>query len=527
MSYLKLIFNAFAILIILSNLTTAKTLIFCSEAAPEGFDPALYSSATTFDASSRTIYNRLVGFEKGTTNIRPSLAQSWNISDDGLTYIFNLRKGVKFHKTSYFTPTRDFNADDVIFSINRQFDQNHSFYNYIEASTWELFQGMSMPTLIKTIEKLDDYKVKITLNRPEASMLANLAMDFASVLSAEYASQIKASNKKHDLNFNPIGTGPFQFVNYSLNSAIRYQAHPLYWKAKQNIENLVFSITRDATVRAQKLVAGECHISAYPTPSDISYLKNKPNLKVLEQEGLNIGFMAYNTKVAPFDNPKVRKALNMAIDKKSIIDSVFQGSARIAINPIPPSVWGYNASIKDDEYNPTLAKQQLDNEGVQNLSMKLWAMPVQRPYNPNARRMAQLIQEDFRRIGVDVEIVTYEWGTYLSKSRSIDRDGALLLGWSGDNGDPDNFLSLLLGCDGVGGSNRAHWCHHEYDKLIKKAKSETDRNIRMELYHEAQKIFKEQAPWATIAHSLVTVPISKNVSGYKIDPLGGHWFEGL
>ncbi|MEP6432315.1 MAG: ABC transporter substrate-binding protein, partial [Lentilitoribacter sp.] len=188
MSYLKLIFNAFAILIILSNLTTAKTLIFCSEAAPEGFDPALYSSATTFDASSRTIYNRLVGFEKGTTNIRPSLAQSWNISDDGLTYIFNLRKGVKFHKTSYFTPTRDFNADDVIFSINRQFDQNHSFYNYIEASTWELFQGMSMPTLIKTIEKLDDYKVKITLNRPEASMLANLAMDFASVLSAEYAS---------------------------------------------------------------------------------------------------------------------------------------------------------------------------------------------------------------------------------------------------------------------------------------------------------------------------------------------------
>jgi len=158
--------------------------------------------------------------------------------------------------------------------------------------------------------------------------------------------------------------------------------------------------------------------------------------------------------------------------------------------------------------------------------MKVWAMPVQRPYNPNARRMAELIQEDFSKIGVTVEIVSYEWGEYLSRSKAEDRDGAVLLGWTGDNGDPDNFLAVLLGCDGVGGSNRAQWCNEEFDGLIKKAKSGTAEE-RTKLYEEAQVVFKREAPWATIAHSVVFMPMRANVTGYIMDPLGGHWFDGV
>jgi len=154
-------------------------------------------------------------------------------------------------------------------------------------------------------------------------------------------------------------------------------------------------------------------------------------------------------------------------------------------------------------------------------------MPVQRPYNPNARRMAELIQADMAEIGVEVEIVSYEWGEYLSRSRELDRDGAILLGWTGDNGDPDNFLAVLLGCDGVTRSNRAQWCYEPFDEIVQQAKIISDQDERAKLYEEAQAIFKQQAPWATIAHSVVFMPMRNEVEGYTIDPFGGHIFKNV
>ncbi|UUP18028.1 ABC transporter substrate-binding protein [Nitratireductor thuwali] len=512
---------------ILSGAASAKTLVYCSEGSPEGFDPALYTAGTTFDASSKPIYNRLVQFEPGTTNTVPGLAESWEISDDGLEITFKLREGVKFHTTDFFTPTRDFNADDVLFSFERQLNQDHAYHAYVEGASWEYFNGMSMPDLIKSIEKVDDYTVKFVLNRPEAPFIANLAMDFASIFSQEYADQLAENANQSDLNQKPIGTGPFQFVAYQPDAVIRYKAHPDYWAGKQPIDDLVFAITTEASVRQQKLLAGECHIMPYPNPADIESLKANDEIKVEEQEGLNVGYLAYNTQQAPFDQTEVRKALNMAINKEAILDAVFQGAGQAAKNPIPPTMWSYNDEIEDDPYDPEAARAMLEEAGVTDLSMKVWAMPVQRPYNPNARRMAELIQEDFSKVGVDVEIVSYEWGEYLERSKAVDRDGAVLLGWTGDNGDPDNFLAVLLGCDAVGGANRAQWCNEEFDALIQEAKTLSTQEERAELYREAQVVFKREAPWATIAHSVVHMPMRKEVTGYKMDPLGGHAFEGV
>lgn len=510
----------------LASAATAKTLVYCSEGSPEGFDPALYTSGTTFDASSHPIYNRLVEFETGTTNVIPGLAESWEVSEDGLEYIFNLRKGVKLHSNDQFMPTRDFNADDVVFSFERQLLADHP-YNQVSGGSWEYFQGMSMPDLLKEIVKIDDHTVKFVLTRPEAPMVANLAMDFASILSAEYADAMLAADTPEMLNQAPIGTGPFKFIAYQKDAVIRYTTHDEYWKGASKLRDLVFAITPDASVRYQKLKAGECHVMPYPNPADIEGMKADADVNLLEQQGLNVGYLGYNTQQAPFDNPKVRKALNMAIDKQAILDAVFQGSAQIAKNPIPPTIWSYNDEIVDDPYDPDAAKTMLAEENVADLSMKIWAMPVQRPYNPNARRMAELIQEDFGKIGVEVEIVSYEWGEYLDRSKALDRDGAVLLGWTGDNGDPDNFLAVLLGCDGVEASNRAQWCHEPFDEIIQKAKIISDVKERTELYEQAQVIFKEQAPWATIAHSTVYMPIRPEVSGYKVHPLGSHIFYGV
>ncbi|MGL4282021.1 MAG: ABC transporter substrate-binding protein, partial [Albidovulum sp.] len=506
---------------LLGGAAQAKTLVYCSEGSPEGFDPALYTSGTTFDASSHPVFNRLTEFVTGTTEVEPGLAESWEASEDGLEYTFHLRKGVKFHTSEKFTPTRDMNADDVIFSFERQWKEDNPYFK-VSGGTWEYFTGMSMPDVLKSIEKVDDNTVKFVLNKPDAPFIANLAMDFASIQSKEYADQLVAAGTPELLNQEPIGTGPFQFVAYQKDAVIRYKANADYWEGKAAIDDLVFAITPDASVRYQKLKAKECHVMPYPNPADIEAMKADTDITMLEQEGLNVGYLAYNTKQAPFDKPEVRKALNMAIDKNAIIDVVFQGSGKAAKNPIPPTMWSYNDAVQDDAYDPEAAKKMLADAGVTDLSMKIWAMPVQRPYNPNARRMAELMQADFEKVGVKVEIVSYEWGEYLERSKAEDRDGAVLLGWTGDNGDPDNFLAVLLGCDGVGGSNRAQWCHQPFEDLIQKAKVTSDIAERTKLYEEAQVVFKEQAPWATVAHSVVFMPVRKEVTGYKVHPLGSH-----
>lgn len=512
---------------LMATTVQAKTLVYCSEGSPEGFDPALYTSGTTFNASSRPVYNRLVEFERGTTKIIPGLAESWTASDDGLEYTFKLRPGVKFHTTEYFTPTRDFNADDVVFSFERQLKKDHPWHKYTEGTSWEYFNAMDMPALIKSVEKVDDMTVKFVLNKPESPTVANLAMDFASIVSEEYANKLMGMGAQANLNQQPIGTGPFQWVAYQKDAVIRYKANPDYWAGKQPIDDLVFAITTDNSVRMQKLKAGECHVAPYPNPADLAGLKADPNLKVLEQEGLNVGYLAYNTLVPPFDNKNVRKALNMAINKQAILDAVFEGAGKAAKNPIPPTMWSYNDAIQDDPYDPAKAKAMLEAEGVKDLKMKIWAMPVARPYNPNARRMAELLQADMAAIGVEVEIVSYEWGEYLKLSKAKDRDGAVLLGWTGDNGDPDNFLAVLLSCSAVGGSNRAQWCNKEFDDLTNKAKLISDQAERAKLYEQAQVVFKREAPWATIAHSVVFMPMRSNVLNYKMDPLGSHRFDGV
>lgn len=511
---------------LLAGTANAKTLVFCSEGSPEGFDPALYTAGTTFDASSRQVFNKLVEFEPGTTKIVPALAESWSVSDDGKEYTFNLRKGVKFHSTDFFTPSRDFNADDVVFSFVRQLQKDHPLHNYA-GGAWEYFNGMDMPALLKDVVKVDDHTVKFVLNRPEAPMIANLAMDFASIQSQEYADKLAADGKATMMNQQPVGTGPFKFVAYQKDAVIRYKAHEGYWAGKAAIDDLVFAITPDASVRYQKLKAGECHVMPYPNPADIDAMKTDADVNLLQQEGLNVGYLAYNTTMAPFDNPAVRKALNKAINKQAILDAVFQGAGKVASNPIPPTIWSYKADLSDDTYDPEAAKKMLADAGVSDLSTKIWAMPVQRPYNPNARRMAELIQADWAAVGVKAEIVSYEWGEYLKRSKDKERDGAVLLGWTGDNGDPDNFLAVLLGCSGVGGSNRAQWCHQPFEDLIQKAKVVSDTAERTKLYEQAQVVFKEQAPWATIAHSVVFKPVRKEVDNFKIDPFGGHIFYGV
>lgn len=526
-SILRFSLATLALLSSTSALANIKTLVYCSEASPAYLSPILATDGASFDAGGSQVFERLTAFKAGGTEVIPSLAESWEISPDGKTYTFHLRKGVQFHSNKWFKPTRDMNADDVIFSFERQLDPNNP-YHKVSGGAYEYFIGMDMPNIIDKIEKVNDYTVKFILKQPNAPFLSDLAMDFASIYSKEYADELLKAGTPAKIDTNIIGTGPFEFVSYQKDSTLRYKAFKNYWQGPAKIDRLVFSITPDASVRYAKLEKGECQIMAYPNPADIERLEKDPNIVVMTKPGLNIGYLSFNLDKKPFDNLDVRKALSYAIDKKAILDAVYQGGGQIAKNPIPPTMWSYNDNVKDYDYNPEKAKELLKKAGYPNgFTTEIWAMPVSRPYNPNARRMAEIIQADWAKVGVNAKIVSYEWGEYLQRMKNGE-DPTGLMGWTGDNGDPDNFLATLLSCAAKDqGSNYAKFCYAPFDKLIREAAETSDHAKRVALYQQAQEIFKEQAPWVTIAHSTTYLPVRKEVKNYVVNPFGLHSFYGV
>lgn len=506
---------------------SAKTLVYCSEGSPENFAPSINTTGTSFDVSEQ-IYDNIVDFERGGTKVVPGLAEKWDVSKDGLEYTFHLRKGVKWQSNKNFKPTRDFNADDVLFMFERQWKENDPYFK-VTSANHAYFGDMGMPKLLKSVDKVDDYTVKVTLNAPEAPFLSNLAMQFAGVQSKEYAIAMLKAGTPEKIDQEPVGTGPFMLVQYQKDAIIRYKAFPQYWAGKAKIDDLIFSITPDASVRWAKLQKGECHVMPYPNPADLPAIRKDPNVVVMEQPGLNVGYLAYNTTKKPFDDVRVRKAVNMAIDKKAIVDAVYLGTGVPATNPIPPTQWSYNKSVKDDAYNPAEAKKLLAAAGLANgFTTDLWAMPVQRPYNPNAKRIAELMQADLAKVGIKAEIKSFEWGEYRKRMQSGEHQMGML-GWTGDNGDPDNFLNTLLGCAASknNGSNVAKFCYQPFEDLVQKAKVVSNPAERAKLYEKAQVIFKEQAPWFTIAHAVQIKPVRKEVIGFKLSPFGRHSFYGV
>jgi dipeptide transport system substrate-binding protein len=361
----------------------------------------------------------------------------------------------------------------------------------------------------------------ITLTKPNAPFLANLAMSFMSVLSKEYADKLAILNKKENIDKEPIGTGPFYFSSYVKDNSLKLNKNDKYFGKRGNVDKLIFAITPDASVRTQKLKVGECQFAAEPSPADINDLKKNPKLTVMEAAGLNVGYLAMNVTKKPFDNVYVRQAIHHALNRKSYLNAVYMGSATVAKNPIPPTIWSYNNSVKDYDYDLSKAKALMKKANLPDgFETEMWTLPVSRPYNPNGKKMGELMQADLAKIGIKVRLQTFDWPTYLKKSKEGSHQ-LIQFGWTGDNGDPDNFMGTLLSCDAINqGSNYARWCNVQFDKLINDARESTDIHKRTAYYMEAQKVFKADAPWVTIAHSIQFRAMDKTIKGYKIDPLG-------
>jgi peptide/nickel transport system substrate-binding protein len=486
-------------------------LVFGRSGDSVGLDPGRETDGESFYGST-PVYDTLVEFVPGQTAVQPALAETWSFGDDGLSATFNLRKGVKFHDGT------DFNADAVVFSFERQFKEDHPFY---KNGPWKYWGYMGMSDIIEEVIADDDYTVTFKLKVKEAPFIANLAMDFASIVSPTAAEKYG-----EDLTSNPVGTGPFKFVSWIKDDSIVYERNEDYWGGDVYLDRLILKVIPDATARWLSLKKGEVDVIDFPSPEDLEEMKSTAGINVLQQEGLNVGYLALNTEKAPYDNVKVRQAMNYAIDRDEIVKGVYGAAGAPAKNPLPPTMWSYNDDIKAYPYDPEMAKKLLAEAGyADGFKTEIWAMPVARPYNPNGRKIAEIMQAQLAKVGIEVEIVSYEWGTYLDKLDYGEHQAAML-GWTGDNGDPDNFLWVLLSKQAAEkpAGNIAFWKNDEFTDLIAEAKQEFDVAKRTELYEKAQVVFHDDAPWVPIAHSVVSEPMKDSVQDFYLYPTGKRVF---
>jgi dipeptide transport system substrate-binding protein len=501
-----------------SHAQAEKTLVYCSEASPSAFNAQLGEDSATFNATTAMIYNRLVELSsKGQP--APALAEKWTISKDGLTYTFHLRQGVQFHTTPGFKPTRPLTSDDVVFSFERALDPKHPFHS-VSGGIYPYFTNLDLDHLIKKIEKVDDQTLRFHLTRPDASFLSTLAMAFGVVLSAEYGQELLQAHTLEKMDVEPIGTGPFVFKRYVKDQRILFDAHPKYWAGRAKVDKAVFEITPDASIRLQKLKTGECQLATQLPAQDLENLKSDARVKVVSRVGANVGYLAFNMEKPPFDKLEVREAIAHALNREYYLKAIYQNRAILAHGPIPPTIWGANPKVTDYEYNPDKAKALLKKAGFPNgFQTELWTLPVTRPYNPNGKKMGELMQADLKKVGIHVKLVTFDWSTYLDIVRKGEHQ-LLQMGALADSSDPDSFTGALLSCAAVkGGWNVARWCDPELDKLMLKAKSLSDVRERTVLYYEIQNRFRAKIPWVTLAHGTVFRGLAKNVVGYEMGAL--------
>ena len=453
------------------------------------------------------IFDRLVHYKPGTTEVIPGLAEKWDISPDGLVYTFNLKKGVKF------TDGTPFNAGAMVKEFDRM--KNPANPNYYKKLQGVHSFGDDTYDPVTKYEAVDDYTFKVTLKAPYAPFLANLGMVWSGVMSPAAVEKSGLDSPK-----NPVGTGPFKLVEWVRDDHITLEANKDYWGGKPFLDKVTFKIIPENSVRLMKLEKGELDVIDGINPDDVPKIKNNPKLALLEQPGLTINGVRLPTDFKPFDDKRVRQALNYAVNKEEMDNFLYKGVAVEMKSPLPPVQWGYNNELKGYPYDPEKAKKLLAEAGYPNgFKAKLLSYPNPRGYNPVGPKLAVAIQDYLKKVGVEVQIEQLEWGAFLQTIRSGKYEGMGLGGWSGDNGDPDNFLFTLFHSKNIPVGNTAKYKNEKVDDLLLKAQQANSMDERVRLYKEAQALIMDDAPWIFVNHTKQVRATSAKVKGLQLNPL--------
>ena len=472
-------------------------------------DPALITDTESAEVCE-AIYEHLVRYRPGTSEIEPALAESWEVSPQGTEWTFHLRRGVRFHDG---TP---FDADAVVFSFDRQRDPNHPFHRK-DFSYWD-----STFRNIVRVEKVDAYTVRIVIDRPYAPFRDNLSMFPVSIVSPAAVRRWGEEYWRH-----PVGTGPFRFFDWTPGDRVTLVANSDYWGGAPRLSRLVFAYIRDARQRLVDLEGGSIDVAENLAPQDLQFVALHPELRTAKSPGNNVGYLAMNLDRAPFNDPRVRRAVAHAIDRTPIVKLVYQGLASAATGPLPPSTWG-QAPVTPYATDPDRARALLEEAGYDHaLRPKLYVMSTPRIYMPAPEEVARIIQGHLHEVGIDVELVVNPIGEHLRATGNGEHD-LCLRGWSADNRDPDNFLYVLFAGENAvppSASNVAFVRDARLSGLLRWAQETSSRPEREQFYREAQYILHETVPWVPLAHAEIRVALRRRVAGLDVDPSGILYFQ--
>ncbi len=473
-------------------------------------DPARVTDSESAEVTEQ-IFDHLVRYRRDSTDIEPALATSWEVGDSGKSWTFHLRPNVRFHDG---TP---FDADAVVFSFDRQRDPRHP-YHQADFTYWETtFRN------IQSVEKVDPLTVRIVIERPYAPFLANLAMFPVSIVSPTAVKRYQGDFARH-----PVGTGPFRFVEWSPGERVTLEGNPEYWDGAPQIKHLVFVDIRDPRQRLVALEGDAIDVAENLSPQDLQFVALHPELELHRVAGNNIGYLAMNVTHPPFDDVRVRRAVNYAINKTAIVKLIYQGLAHPATSPVPPSLWGHvDEPLYHYDRDQAIKLLQEAHYEQPVKKPKLYVMDTPRPYMPAPETVARIVQHNLHDVGIDVEIVKNDIDTHVRLSQNGEHD-LCLLGWTADNGDPDNILYVLFdpeNADPGTARNVSFFKNGELHGILTWAQESSDRSERERYYKQAQDIIAREAPWVPIAHAEVVVAARRSLSGLTVHPSSNIYFH--
>jgi ABC-type transport system substrate-binding protein len=501
----------------LARQDATNAIIFGVGTDIDELDPRTTDTQEGYIASAN-IYDCLVLYDLGATTIRPGLAESWEISDDGLVYTFKLRQGVKFHDGA------PFNADAVV-----------TWYNSIDegapGSQYDAVRMVYMADFITdwidSVEAVDESTVRMTLPTPYSPLLANLAIPIASIISP---TAIAAG--LDSVSVNPSGTGAFRLArpeDWTRDSQLVLEANPDYWGGAPKVEQFIIKIVPEGSTRLQQVETGELDIAWALTPEDVERARENPDLVVVEDAGLNTNAVQMDVMKEPFTSKEVRQALNYAVNKDELSEGLYNGNMVTAGGLLPPVDWAYNPDLKSYPYDPDQARELLAEAGYDEgnpLTFTFMAYTIPRGYNPVGDRLATAIQEYWSEVGVQANIQTEEWTQYRDDRRA-NKFQCSLAGWQGDNGDPDNFLYTFFSSASIGAENYSRYENPEVDDLLNQAKEVSDQEERKALYQKAEQIIVDDAPWVFLGYQKHQVVTRANITDFQLQPTYIYYFAGV
>ena len=527
---------------------TENGLIYCTNASGFSFNPQTADAGTSMNVVTEQIYNKLFEIKNHSATVTPSLATSYSISDDGKTILINLRKGVKFHHTPWFTPTRDFNAEDVVFSINRvlghdtylpilnQDNPTHDknpqyrvFHEQAKKVRFPYFDSIKLNQKIKSVSAVNPYLVKIELFEPDSSILSHLASQYAIIFSQEYTYQLSADDNLAQLDTHPVGTGPYQVQDYVYNQYVRLLRNDNYWNKDAKIQHIVVDLSSDRTGRLVKFFNNECQIAAYPEVSQLGLLHDNDERYYLQSaDGMNLSYLAFNFNKPLMQDAQIRQAISRSINRARIVRNIYHNTATVANNIIPNVSWASSVNTPefDFDYSPKQAKKILQDK---KLHLTMWVLNEEQMYNPSPLKTAELIKWDLAQTGVEVKVRSVTRTFLLEQLNHATEDYDMILtGWLAGNLDPDGFMRPILSCDTKNEvANLSNWCNPKFNELMDNALTSTALSDRAKDYNAAQDLVLNELPIIPIANVKRFLVASSKVKGVQITPFGSMNFSTL